>query len=76
VRARLKPGGFFLFTVETAGGDGFEKSAKRRWHHAEAYLRRVAAAAGLDVAGLVACTPRFETNQPVPGLAVALQKAA
>jgi predicted TPR repeat methyltransferase len=76
VRNRLKPGGFFLFTVETAGGDGFEKSEKRRWHHSENYLRQAAAAAGLDVVGLVACTPRFETKQPVPGFAVALQTPA
>jgi hypothetical protein len=39
-------------------------------------LRQAAAGAGLDVAGLVACTPRFETKQPVPGFAVALQKPA
>jgi predicted TPR repeat methyltransferase len=76
VLRRLKPGGFFLFTVEAAAGEGFDKSQKRRWHHSETYLRRAAAAAGLEVAGLVACTPRFETNQPVPGLAVALQKPA
>ena len=76
VRDRLPPGGFFLFTVESEDGDSFAKSAKRRWHHSESYLRQAAAAAGLDVAGLVACTPRFENKQPVPGLAVALQKPA
>ena len=73
---RLKPGGFFLFTVEAAEGADFAKSEKRRWHHSETYLRQAAAAAGLEVAGLVVCTPRFERNQPVAGLAVALQKPA
>jgi predicted TPR repeat methyltransferase len=73
---RLTPGGFFLFTVETGDDtdlDGFAQGKKRRWYHSETYLREAAESAGLDVAGLLACTPRFEANQPVPGLAVALQ---
>ena len=70
--ARLKPDGYFLFTVEKADGDGFELGPKRRWRHSEAYLRRLAHDAGLHVAGLVAAAPRSEANQPVEGLAVAL----
>ncbi len=70
-RGRLKPDGYFLFTVE-AGETGFELGPKRRWRHSADYLRAAAAAAGLDVAGLVAATPRHEANQPVPGFAVAL----
>jgi len=72
VAGRLSPDGYFLFTTEAKPGDGFELGPKRRWRHSEAYIRAQAAAAGLDVAGLVAASPRTETNQPVPGFAVAL----
>ena len=74
VAAGLKPGGFFLFTVERAEGDGFELGPKRRWRHSESYLRKIAAESGLDVAGLVAAAPRTEANVPVDGLAVALTR--
>jgi predicted TPR repeat methyltransferase len=72
VRARLTPDGYFLFTTEAKAGDGFELGPKRRWRHSDVYLRATAAAFGLSVAGLVAATPRRESNQPVEGFAVAL----
>ena len=75
VAARLAPDGYFLFTTETKTGGDFELGPKRRWRHSEVYIRAQEAAAGLDVAGLVAASPRTETNQPVPGFAVALTVA-
>jgi len=72
VRRRLKTDGVFLFTVEKKDGEGFELGPKRRWRHSETYLREAAAAAGLDVAGLIAASPRNEANVPVEGFAVAL----
>jgi predicted TPR repeat methyltransferase len=71
---RLKPHGFFLFTVERSAEADFELGPKRRWRHSESYLRQLAEAAGLDVAGLVAAAPRTEANVPVEGLAAALTK--
>jgi predicted TPR repeat methyltransferase len=68
----LKPGGFFLFTVEAKEGAGFELGPKRRWRHSERYLRDVAR--GLDVVGCMACVPRTEANSPVNGFAVALRR--
>lgn len=70
--ARLSPDGFFLFTVEKAAAEGFELGPKRRWRHAEGYLRDLAGRTGFQVAGLVAATPRHEAGEPVPGFAVAL----
>jgi predicted TPR repeat methyltransferase len=70
--ARLRPDGYFLFTVEKAQGDGFELGPKRRWRHSENYLRGMAERAGFGVAGLVAAEPRSEANRPVEGFAVAL----
>jgi predicted TPR repeat methyltransferase len=72
--ARLRPRGYFLFTVEEAEGDGFELGPKRRWQHSDAYLRAVARQAGFGVAGLVAAAPRHEANKPVKGFAVALTR--
>ena len=74
VHARLCANGYFLFTVEKADGEGFEVGPKRRWRHSEAYLRRLAEAAGFCVAGLVAAEPRREANRPVEGFAVALSR--
>jgi predicted TPR repeat methyltransferase len=68
----LRANGFFLYTVETSSGPDFELGPKRRWRHSEQYVRRTAAAAGLDVVGLLACSPRTEAGVPVAGLAVAL----
>jgi predicted TPR repeat methyltransferase len=72
--ARLRPGGYFLFTVEKAEGEGFELGPKRRWRHSDAYLRGTARQTGFEVAGLVAAAPRHEANLPVEGLAVALTR--
>ncbi|MEI9932691.1 MAG: methyltransferase domain-containing protein [Rhizomicrobium sp.] len=69
---RLKPDGFFLFTVESKDGESFELGPKRRWRHSDAYLRDVAEKAGFDVAGFLTCAPRHEANVPVAGFAVAL----
>lgn len=73
VRRVLRPGGLFLFTVERHEGAGdFVLQETRRWAHGEAYLKRLAEENGLDVRGLVHCTPRFNAGQPIPGLAGAL----
>jgi predicted TPR repeat methyltransferase len=71
---RLKPSGFFLFTVEKKSGDGFELGPKRRYRHSEAYLREEASRAGLEIMGLLDCSPRQEAKSPVEGLAAALQR--
>ena len=75
IRARLSGDGYFLFTVEAAEGDGFAMGPKRRWRHSEAYLRRLAAASGLVLAGLVAASPRREAGVPVEGFAAAFAAA-
>ena len=74
VARALRPDGFFLFTVEKKEGEGFELGPKRRWRHSEMYIRTLAHANGLEIAGLLDCTPRMEANTPVDGFAVALRK--
>lgn len=74
VSEALKVDGWFLFTAERADVDGFELGPKRRWRHAEAYLRHAAEASGFIVAGFLDCVPRVEKGVDVPGYAVALRR--
>ncbi|MGQ0742156.1 MAG: tetratricopeptide repeat protein [Alphaproteobacteria bacterium] len=76
VSRRMKPDGLFLFTVEAKNGEGFELGPKRRWRHSECYLRSAAGATALEVRGFLACSPRTEAREPVPGFAVALARAS
>jgi predicted TPR repeat methyltransferase len=73
-RRRLKPGGFFLCTVEHQSDDGYALGPKRRYRHGEDYLRLEAERSGLDVMALLRCTPREDAKNPVEGLALALQR--
>lgn len=73
--AALVPGGRFAATVERQAGQGFALGASRRYAHSEAYIRSVAAAAGLDLLLLEECSPRREKQAPVPGLLLVLGKA-
>jgi predicted TPR repeat methyltransferase len=75
VAAHLVEDGMFLFTAESKEGEGFELGPKRRWRHSEPYLRAQAEKAGLEVAGLLAASPRAEAGVPVDGFAVALRLA-
>lgn len=70
----LKPEGSFLFTTEKNDGEGFELGPKRRWRHAESYLRAEAERSGFEVIGLLDCVPRHEAGSPVAGYAVALRR--
>jgi len=74
IAAHLLPGGFFIFTVESKDGEGWEPTPKRRFRHSEAYLRERAEEAGLVFVERKDCTLRFETGTPVPGFTVALKR--
>ena len=71
---RLAPDGFYLFAVESIPGEGWEQMPVNRFRHSEAYLRAVAARAGLNFIDIVPCLLRYEKGVPVAGFAVALQK--
>lgn len=71
---RLKPGGFLLATFEKKDGAGYELGPKRRYRHGDDYLRQEAARSGLDIMGLLHCTPRTDARNPVAGWAAALQR--
>ena len=73
--SQLKLGGFFLFTVEKQTGTRYALGPKRRYRHSPAYVAEEAARAGLEVMGLLECSPRQDDGAPIEGLAAALQRA-
>lgn len=71
ILARLKPGGFFAFTVEALGNAGtrsWVKTATGRYAHAEAYLRALVGK-GRDVE-IAREMLRIERERPVDGFLV------
>jgi len=73
-RRRLKAGGFLLATFEKKNEPGYELGPKRRYRHSGDYLQQQAASAGLDIMGLLQCTPRTDAREPVNGWVAALQR--
>jgi predicted TPR repeat methyltransferase len=78
--AALRPGGRFGFTLE-AGGEaggkaGYRLATSGRYQHAEGYVRRSLAAAGLTPIRIERATLRTEAGQPVGGLLVLAERPA
>ena len=72
----LKPGGWFVFTLEEwvdAGGADYRLETHGRYSHAEAYVRRVLAEAGFTVIALEKAELRQEGVNQVAGLIVTAQ---
>ena len=74
VAKRLAPDGFYIFACESKPGEGWEQTPANRFRHSESYMRAEAARAGLEFSGIIECSLRSESGEPVPGFAVALKK--
>ncbi|HYH19093.1 MAG TPA: tetratricopeptide repeat protein [Azospirillum sp.] len=73
----LRPGGLLAFTVERMDGGGDHRvNPHGRYTHAEEYVRRTLAGAGLDLRALVPETLRHEGHQPVVGFVVTARRPA
>ncbi len=76
----LKPGGGFIFTVETAGdetdaeGQAYRIIPQGRYAHTEAYLRRLARQAELQIETLQHGVLRQEMGRSVQGMIAILSK--
>jgi predicted TPR repeat methyltransferase len=73
----VRPGGWFLFSVERQpGGDdaGFTMHDGHRYMHGRRYVLDQAAAAGLDVVAVEDTATRIDRGEPVPSLAVLLKR--
>ncbi len=84
VAASLRPGGLFLFTLETTsepGDGGYRLAPSGRYLHDEAYVREALPRAGeapegpgLELAELFRGPLRTEGGRAVPGLAIAARR--
>lgn len=76
VASAVRPGGFFIFTVERAKESkdtmpaGFRINPAGRYCHQESYVRRAVAEAGMKLRSVVQGTLRQEMGSPVSGLVV------
>ena len=74
-RTALRPGGCFVFTLERLGPDadagGFRLHPMGRYAHAEDYVRKALADAGLSVRCIACSDLRMEGGKPVVGFVVA-----
>jgi predicted TPR repeat methyltransferase len=76
VAAALRPGGFFIFTVERAAKSedtmpaGFRINPLGRYCHRESYVCRTIAEAGMQIRSVAHGTLRQEMGSPVAGLVV------
>jgi len=74
--AAVRPGGFFIFTVELSEQDGdnlpagFRINPSGRYSHQESYIRRSLAEAGLKLRSIAKEALRREVGAPVNGLIV------
>jgi predicted TPR repeat methyltransferase len=74
--ARLRPGGLFIFSVESlaAQPDAWQLGPNGRYLHGQLYVSHVAAQAGFVIRAVQHETLRYEDNQPVDGLIVTLER--
>ncbi len=78
VAQALRPGGWFAFSVESAGaedpGAGYAITASNRFAHAPGYVRACAAAAGFEVAAMREAALRKEHGADVAGMLFLLRR--
>jgi predicted TPR repeat methyltransferase len=70
----LRAGGWFAFSLEATGGDGFELSASGRYRHGRAYVERALREAGFTAIDIRADSLRKEAGQPVASFVVLAQR--
>lgn len=72
VARALAPGGLFALTVQSHAGEAVLLGEDGRYAHSEAYLRVLAAQAGLQVALCEAASTRQDRGVDVPGLVIVM----
>jgi predicted TPR repeat methyltransferase/uncharacterized coiled-coil protein SlyX len=71
----LSPGGCFVVTIEShAGDDDYVLRATRRYAHSDAYVRKLAVAAGFSIDALQPCVLRTNNGADVEGRVVTLRR--
>jgi predicted TPR repeat methyltransferase len=67
VRSRLRPGGFFCFSVEAGGAEDFVLGMSLRYAHSATYLRRLAADHGFTPEVIESAVIRHDNGTEVFG---------
>ncbi len=70
----LRPGGRFVFSIETVDSGEYLLRSTRRYAHCTTYVERLAAQHGLQVRVMATGSLRSERNEPVPGAVLGLLK--
>ena len=74
VRARLRPGGLFAFTLEEGDHEAARLTVSGRYAHGRGHIANRAQEARLQVASMERAVLRTEYGEPVEGLAVVLTR--
>lgn len=75
VASALRPGGLFLFSVETHDDDDdYHLNATARYSHSESYIHTLSKRRGFEMLACNCSTYRKEAGSPVDSLIVALRK--
>jgi predicted TPR repeat methyltransferase len=74
MRAVLRPGGLFAFSVEVADGTDFILQPSHRYAHSIDYLRRLAAAHAFAIESLESRVIRRNRDTDVPGYLVVMRR--
>ncbi|WP_230531322.1 class I SAM-dependent DNA methyltransferase [Microvirga roseola] len=70
----LKPGGLFVFTVQSHPGDGVVLGHDARYAHSETCLRELAETVGFTILVFERASIREDRGAPVPGFLCVLQR--
>jgi len=73
VRGRLRPGGFFCFSVEAGGEEDFALETNLRYAHSAAYLHKLAGDHGFKLEAIESSVIRHENGTEVLGHLVVLR---
>jgi predicted TPR repeat methyltransferase len=73
VAAALRPGGLFVFSVETRDGEGYAITPSNRYAHAPSYVAAAARGAGFELLAETPATLRREHGLDVAGRLVLLR---
>ena len=75
LRRALRPGGVFVFSVESSPGTHFNLKPSRRYGHSPPYLRTLADRHGLDVESITNTVLREDAERDIDGHVVVLRRA-
>jgi predicted TPR repeat methyltransferase len=73
--AALRPGGLFIFSIESSSAERYQLQASRRYGHSRAYIDRLIGVFGWETVAIDEIAIREEKRQPVPGFLAVLRRA-